>query len=173
MNHDLYLLVAFLTHAVVGYAVVAGLTDLPPAAGVVGALLPDLDLYLGPVLGLPVVHRGALHTPAALVVAAGGLFLVGTLLSTLAGSGDSDAPRRLAVALSAGLLTHLLVDSFTDAGIMWLYPASPARVALGVPIHGTAGTAALWLASLALVVAGPRLRRRVFDGGPGPPTERA
>lgn len=179
MNHDLYLLVAFLTHAVVGYAVVAGLTDLPPAAGVVGALLPDLDLYLGPGLGLPIVHRGALHTPAALVVLAGGVYLLGTLVDSFADSrGDAApwrivAPWRIAAAFAIGFLSHLLVDSATDAGIMWLYPASEARVAVGVPIHGAAGTVALWLASLALVVAGPRLRRRLFDGGPGPPLERA
>ena len=180
MNHDVYLLVAFATHAAVGYAAVRGLgpalgrAGLPAAAGVTGALLPDVDLFLGPLLGLPVVHRGAFHTPAALVVAAGGVLLAGSVVETVAGSGrrpldavdppGADAARRVAAALGVGFLTHLLVDSFTDAGIMWLYPASTARVALGVPIHGAAGTAALWLASLALVLVGPRLGRWVRDG---------
>ena len=156
MNHDLYLLVAFLTHAIVGYAVVRGLSDLPPAAGVVGALTPDVDLYLGPLLGLPIVHRGAMHTPAALVVLVGGAFL-GT---ALAGRTDWRVP----AAFGVGFLTHLLVDSFTDAGIMWLYPASSASASLGVPIHSGPGTAVLWLASLALVRFGPGLRARVRDG---------
>lgn len=186
MNHDVYLLVAFATHAAVGYAAVRGLgpargrVGLLAAAGVAGALLPDADLYLGPLLGLPVVHRGALHTPAALVVAAVGLSLVGSVavsvVESVAGSAgrslDASGPRRdaaarrVAAALGVGFLTHLLIDSFTDAGIMWLYPASTARVALGIPIHGAAGTAALWLTALALVLVGPRLGRRVRDGDP-------
>lgn len=158
-DHDLYLLRAFLTHAVVGYGVVRGLTDLPPAVGVVGTLTPDVDLYLGPVLGLPVVHRGVLHTPAALVVLTGGVLLVGVLAF--------GSPRRIAAAFGLGFLSHLLVDSFTSVGVMWLFPASPVRVALDLPIHGAPGTVALWLASLTLVLAGPRLRARVSDGGEG------
>lgn len=155
MTHDLYLLVAFLTHGIVGYAVVRGITEYPPAIGAVGAVLPDVDLYLGPVLGLPVVHRGAIHTPAALLVLAA--------LVLLASRFASDAPRRVAAAFALGFLTHLVLDSFTNAGIMWLYPASAARVAFGVPIHGAAGTATLLVASLALVRFGPRLRGRTEE----------
>lgn len=185
MNHDLYLLVAFATHAVVGYAVVRGLgdawgrADLPPAVGAVGALLPDVDLFLGPVLGLPVVHRGVLHTPAAALAFAGGVWLVGSLAGSLGrSSGRSldalgplrvDAPRRVAAAFGVGLFTHLLIDTATNAGIMWLYPASTARASLGVPIHGAAGTAVLWLSALAVVLAGPRIGRWIRDGGEAPP----
>ena len=160
VNHDVYLAVAFLTHAAIGYAVVSGLTEFPPAAGAVGALVPDLDLYLGPVLGLPVVHRGALHTPLALLGLMGAVFLAGRLLAGPPRTGspvDVDA-RGVAVGVGAGFLTHLLIDTSTSAGIMWLYPASTASLSLGVPIHGAAGTAALWLVALSLVRFGPRLR---------------
>lgn len=157
MNHDLYLLTAFVTHALVGYTVVRRFPGIPATGGAVGALAPDVDLYLGPVLGLPVVHRGVFHTPAGLVVLVGGV--------TLAGSLAFDRPRRVAAALGIGFLTHLVLDSFTNAGIMWLYPASTARVSLGVPIHSVPWTAVLWLASVAALRAGPRLGRRYRDEG--------
>ena len=167
MNHHVYLAVAFLTHAAVGYAVVSALTKYPPAVGAAGALLPDVDLFLGPVFGLPVVHRGALHTPLALLGLIGAVLLADRLLAGPFGTYspvDVDT-RGVAVAAGAGFLTHLLIDTSTDAGIMWLYPASTASLSLGVPIHGAAGTAALWLASLALLRVGPRLRRRAAGGG--------
>lgn len=146
MNHDVYLLLAFLTHGVIGYALVRGLTDFPPLPGALGGVVPDVDLYLGPVLGLPVVHRGAVHTPAALAVLVGVALLLG-------------APRRVPAAFGVGFLSHLVVDTFTSAGIMWLYPASHARASLDVAVHGATGTVVLWLASLALVRFGPRIKR--------------
>lgn len=175
MNHHLYLVVAFATHALVGYAVVGALTDLPRAAGVAGSLLPDVDLYLGPVLGLPVVHRGVLHTPAAALALGGGLLLgslsfdvvrrrVGAFDVPGREGGAFGLPRRGLAAFGVGFLTHLVLDSFTSAGVMWAYPASAARVALGLPIHGAVGTAVLWAASLALLRYGPGLGRRVHGG---------
>lgn len=155
MNHDVYLLVAFLTHGVVGYGLVRGLTDYPPAAGALGGVLPDVDLYLGPVLGLPVVHRGAIHTPATLAVLVGVAILLGV-------------PRRGRTAFAVGFLSHLAIDTVTSAGIMWLYPASTARASLGLAVHGGAGTVVLWLASLSLVRFGPRIRGRVRGGTGGP-----
>lgn len=150
-SHQLYLLVAVLTHGLVGYAVVRGLTRYPPAAGVVGAVLPDVDLLLGPWLAGPLVHRGAIHTPAALAVVGGGALLLGV------------SRRRLA-AFAVGFLTHLVLDSGTGAGVMWLFPASTARVALDLPVHGLLGTAVLWLASLAIVRFGPRSSRSAVGG---------
>lgn len=148
MNHELYLLVAFVTHGLVGYALVRGATDYPPAAGALGGVLPDVDLYLGPALGLPLLHRGAIHTPAALAVLIGVALLFGV-------------PRRVPAAFGVGFLSHLAVDTFTSAGIMWLYPASTTRASFGLPVHGVAGTASLWLASLALVRFGPRISGRI------------
>lgn len=146
LDHDVYLLVAILTHGLVGYALVRGLTRHPPAAAVGGAVVPDVDLFLGPLLGVPVAHRGAIHTPAALAVVAVGALLLGV-------------PRRVLVAFGVGFLSHLALDSATSAGVMWLFPASTARVAGGVPVHGLAGTVALWLSSLAILGLGPRLWR--------------
>lgn len=151
-SHQLYLLAAVLTHGVVGYAVVRGFTDYPPAAGVVGAVLPDVDLFFGPVLAVPLVHRGAIHTPAALAVVVGGALLLG-------------APRRVLAAFGVGFLTHLVLDSGTPAGVMWLFPASTVRVAFDLPVHGLAGTVGLWLASLVVVSFGPRLVRSAANDG--------
>jgi len=150
-NHQLYLAVAVLTHGLVGYAVVRGFTGYPAVAGAVGAVVPDVDLLFGPVLAVPLVHRGAVHTPAALaVVVSVGLFL--------------GASRAGLAAFAVGFLSHLLLDSGTSAGIMWLFPASSARLALDLPVHGLSGTAVLWLASLAVVRFGPRLRGPAADG---------
>lgn len=148
MNHETYLLVAFVTHGLVGYSLVRGTTDYPPAAGVLGGVLPDVDLYLGPVLGLPVVHRGPIHTPAALALLVGVALLLGV-------------PWRVSAAFGVGFLSHVAIDTFTSAGIRWLYPASTARASLDLAVHGAAGTVVLWLASLALVRFGPRIRGRM------------
>ena len=150
-NHQIYLAVAVLTHGLVGYAVVRGLTGYPAVAGALGAVLPDVDLFVGAVLAVPLVHRGAVHTPAALAVVGGGALLLGV------------SRRRLA-AFAVGFLTHLVLDSGTGAGVMWLFPASTARVGLDLPVHGLLGTAVLWLASLAIVRFGPRSSRSAVGG---------
>lgn len=80
---------------------------LIPAA--VGGALPDLDVAIN--FAFPWVHRGIIHTP--LVVGLGILVIHITLRN-----------RGLSLALGLGWLAHLLLDTITPAGIMWLYPVA-------------------------------------------------
>lgn len=133
----MFLLVAIATHALVGYALVRTFTEESPALGALWGVAPDADFLL-PDWGFPLVHRGITHTPAALLVVAG--------VAALAGR------RRLASAVVLAAGAHLLVDSLTTTGIMWLYPLSTEFFAVDLDAHRPAGTALLWAASLGLLV---------------------
>lgn len=127
---------ALLTHALVGYAVVRALTDADPRLGLLFGVFPDGDFLFPASLGPPFVHRGIVHTPAfTLVVVA----LVYALHR-----------RETATATAVALGSHLLIDSLSPAGIMWLYPvtASPSP---GLPVHGPVGTVVLWLVAGGIV----------------------
>lgn len=143
-----WLLAAVGTHLAVGYALghvlaaVDGRVD--PRLGLVGAGVPDLDLALS--LGWPLVHRGLLHTP---------LFGGGLLLAAYA-RWRSRAP---VLALGVGFLSHLVIDSLTPKGIMWLFP-HPASYAVPVGAHGRTADALLLGASATAVYAA----RRATDG---------
>lgn len=150
MNHLLYLVLAVATHAAVGYALVRVLTPAPPVVGLLGGIAPDIDLFFGRIWAFPLVHRGVIHTPLFLVILVGGL--------ALAGSSEW-----VALAVGISFCSHLVMDSFTDAGIMWLYPASVYHFSYDVSLHSAAGDVTLWGVSLGLVRWGGRdkLRRLV------------
>ena len=57
----LFLVSAFATHAVVGYALVRGFTDADPRLGIVLGLFPDVDFWFPAAWGWPFVHRGLTH----------------------------------------------------------------------------------------------------------------
>lgn len=95
-----------LAHACFGAALVT-LVGTTPVYGAIGGILPDVDTLLGEVL--PISHRGLTHTPVIALVLAGFLYLLTDDLS------DS-------LALGTGYLSHLFIDTFTPAGIMWLFP---------------------------------------------------
>lgn len=150
--HAAYLLFAIVTHGVIGYALARGFTDAAPPIGALGAVAPDLDLYLGQRFVFPFVHRGITHT---LPFAA---FLV-TLTYVLAG-------RRAAVAVGLGVLSHLLIDTFTATGIAWFYPLSDQFFGIAAGIHGVTGTVALWGFSIALLVLTRHGEWENADGAP-------
>lgn len=95
-----------LAHACFGAALVT-LVGTTPVYGAIGGILPDVDTLLGEVL--PLSHRGLTHTPIIALVLAGVMYLITDDL------GDS-------LALGTGYLSHLFIDTFTPAGIMWLFP---------------------------------------------------
>ncbi|MDS0300829.1 metal-dependent hydrolase [Halogeometricum sp. S1BR25-6] len=140
LDHLAYLLFAVATHAAVGYALVVAFTDRPPRAGVVGAVLPDVDLLFPLAWAFPLNHRGLTHT---LAFAAAVVALVAA----------ARRPRWSAGAAALGLSSHLLVDSFTKSGVAWLYPLTTERVGVAASIHSGWGAALLWgVVALGIVV---------------------
>ncbi|WP_410767349.1 metal-dependent hydrolase [Haloferax sp. DFSO60] len=147
IGHTLYLVAAIATHAVVGYAIVRVLTPAPPLVGLIGGVAPDVDLYFGRLWEFPLVHRGVVHTP----------FLLGVLLAVLLFAGV-----RKWVALGFGLafFSHLVIDSFTKTGILWLYPVSSHHFSADLSMHSAVGNAILWGIALGIVRWGGRNRLR-------------
>lgn len=137
VDHWLYLLLAITTHGLVGYALVRAVTRYPPVIGALGSVAPDVDLLFDPGWQFPLVHRGITHTPA----------LAGAVLVVLLLAGGSAA---VAAAFGVGVLSHLVVDTFTRTGVMWLYPASTQSVAFDLSIHGMTGTVVLVAGALGL-----------------------
>ncbi len=114
-------LVAIATTDAVGVHLVAAC--LGAFAFVVGSLLPDIDSptsILGRLLpSLPLEHRGITHT----IWAAGVLGLV--WFATWAASGTwACVFQALLGGLFLGYVGHLFWDSFSRAGVAWLYPVT-------------------------------------------------
>lgn len=83
---------------------------------VVGCIAPDADQrhsLAGRWVHLPLVHRGWTHTVWAL-----GLVTLVSLWE----------PTRCLWALSAGMLTHCLLDSVSRAGLVWCYPFTQYKI---------------------------------------------
>ena len=142
-----YLLVALATHALVGAVLASVVVDARPWVGAVAGLAPDLDFLFPLEWGFPFVHRGLTHSPAALVA----VLLVGYGLKA-----DDD---RLA-AVGVAYISHLVVDSLTPKGVLWLYPASTKAVGFDLEGHSPAVTLAIWTACGAVYV-----HRRGLPGG--------
>lgn len=140
--HALFLAVAVLTHSAVGYAVTR-VTGNPAAAGLQGGVLPDVDLLFGARLSFPFVHRGLLHTPLFVVLAAAVAYL-------------RTRERETATAVLLGGLSHLVVDSFTAAGVIWLYPLDTRSFGVGWGVHDPLQTVLLWSGAVVAVAAARR-----------------
>lgn len=155
MNHSLFLAAAIATHAIVGYALVRFLTPIPPIVGLLGGITPDIDLYFGRIWEFPLVHRGLVHTPFFLLVLLGILLFIGVR-------------KRVIIGFGLAFLSHLVIDSFTNAGILWLYPVTTYHLSRDISIHSFVGNAILWGISLGLIRYGGRnqleLVTRGFDG---------
>lgn len=150
MDHRLYLLLAIATHGLVGYALVSAFTRYPPAVGLLGAVAPDVDLCFDPSWQFPLVHRGITHTPAL-----AGIVIVALLLGV-------SVP--VAAAFGAGVVSHLIIDTFTRSGVAWLYPVTAQPVAFDLSIHGGAGTVLLWSGAIGLIGWEWRKTGRGADG---------
>jgi inner membrane protein len=123
------LVVALSTHALVGYtlgAVVAGRSR----AGLLGGVIADIDLLFPATLGPPFVHRGITHTALAGVVV---VAAVGAAVN-----------REVAVAVGAGILSHLAIDATTSKAIPVAYPLSDRHIGVMLGGHSPAATALLW-----------------------------
>ncbi|MGM0591289.1 MAG: metal-dependent hydrolase [Halobacteriota archaeon] len=145
LDHRLYVLLAVFTHGAIGFTLASVLTDDHPAAGVVGAVLPDVDLLFAPAWQFPLVHRGVTHT-----LLFGG-FVVGVSLAV-------PPLRRVAPGVALGYLSHLVVDTLTSSGVMWLYPLLNTSYAVDASIHAVERTVAIWTALLAVLLFDRRRR---------------
>ncbi|MDY6765958.1 MAG: metal-dependent hydrolase [Candidatus Nanohaloarchaea archaeon] len=94
------------THLLFAFALVY-LLGLPVVYGMVGGVLPDIDLLME--AGFPFTHRGIVHTPIAASAVAAALFLA---------TGKQRPPASLLI----GYLSHLFLDTFTYSGVHWFYP---------------------------------------------------
>lgn len=134
----LFLLVAFATHGVVGYALVAVLTRADPRLGAFVAIAPDIDLLAPLDWGPLFVHRGITHTP---------LFVLGVVAVAY----SIRWRRRDATVALLALGSHLLIDALSPKGLPLLLPAARAP-SPGLPIHGPFLTVLLWTGAVGLLV---------------------
>lgn len=86
---------------------------------------------------------GGSFTPLFVLLAAGGAYVL---------TGE----RRTSVAVLLGGLSHLVLDSLTVSGIMWLYPFDTQSLGVGFGIHGLVPTLVLWSVSVLAVAAARR-----------------
>jgi len=159
LEHRSYVLAAVLTHALVGYTLVSLLDTSSPLAGLVGAVLPDIDLLFAPAWSFPFVHRGLTHTPLCGAIVTGSIWL-GAKWSSGQQSRPIRGGRGLPTALLVGYGSHLLLDSLTVSGVPWLYPMSTVRLGVAAEIHGLEASLLLWLCCTVILVRRRRRRDR-------------
>lgn len=109
---------ATIVHYVVPFALIAWGTNYNPWWGAVGGGFMDIDVVLSQFGYVP--HRGVVHTPAMLVSVIAVTYLLGARHGALVG-------------LWVGGMTHLVMDTLTVWGIMWLWPLT--RTSFGIEAH--------------------------------------
>ena len=126
------------------------------AGAAAGALVPDIDHVNSKISRSSVAsqitsyavaavthHRGFIHTP----------LFVAACTAALTAASFLGLPygRLLTMALAAGMLSHLLLDTLNPGGIMWLWPVSKRRISLA-PIRTRSAGELLVMAALLLLV---------------------
>jgi len=119
------------TCGVTEYTAIASIT----AGAMVGSLLPDKDHTKSKISNTSVItnvvstiisvffsHRGAIHTPIFAVIISVAAYVA---MSALA----FGLPILLiTAAFFLGIISHLVLDSLTPGGIMWLWPVYKKRI---------------------------------------------
>lgn len=111
----------------------------------VGSMLPDIDHRNSNIsqnfkissffIGMFAKHRGILHTPIFWSGLIGLIYLILSLIKVV----PAPLQNNITLGLGAGVLSHLLLDTFTGRGIMWLYPFSKKYISIvGVKTGGIA-----------------------------------
>ena len=144
-------------------------TSLLLAGAAAGALAPDIDHVNSKISRSGVAgqlasyavsavthHRGFIHTP---------LFVVACTAALMAGSAlGLPFLVPLAAGVTAGMLSHLLLDTFNPGGIMWGWPVSKRRISLASIRTGSAGELLVMAALLIPVLwLGARLTAAIPD----------
>lgn len=138
VEHLLVLIIAVLTHGIVGYALVRAFTDVNPTLGFILGIAPDLDFFFPVAWEAPFVHRGITHTT---------LFIIAIV--AIVGLWRSQKRLELASGLAVG--SHLVIDSWSPMGVPWLFPFG-VGISGDLPVHGPTGTLILWTLSAGLLV---------------------
>lgn len=107
-------------------------------------------------------HRGIIHTPLCGIVFSLILFAFNLFVFTRNGSNPTTiegySGMKMASAISVGFflsyLFHLGLDTFSTKGIMWFYPFTKKRIALGEVKDTKKVRKGLWIYSL-LILASP------------------
>lgn len=126
------------------------------AAAIIGSLIPDSDLpntkisthlpFTSKIINKLFGHRGFIHTPLCAAL------FTGIIYFSINHFFYSEIAWIIASGFLCGFLMHLLQDSFTKGGIMFLYPFSKSRISftklrsnskMHLPI--TIGLIAIWL----------------------------
>ena len=129
------------------------------AAAILGSILPDIDhpqsLIASSSLTSRVAattvsavtrHRGLTHTTVFVV---GLSFLCWWLLARYTRLPD---PQYISSGLCAGLLSHLILDSLNEKGVMWLWPISTKHISIGAIRTGSFGETIFRIVLLAVAL---------------------
>lgn len=95
-----------ITHLLFAFTLI-WIGNFPLVLGMIASILPDLDASFH--FMFPFVHRGIMHTP---------LFLIAGLLVIYSLTGS----KRSCFTFGLGYTSHLILDTMTYSGIMWLFP---------------------------------------------------
>jgi len=115
------------------------------AGAAIGSLLPDIDhtkskisnknvgtSITSHIVSIFFKHRGFLHTPVFLAILFVAVYALAGMLSALDVLPEAIAHELpvfyLTAAVTLGALSHLILDSLTPGGIMWLWPVSKKRI---------------------------------------------
>lgn len=142
----MWVFLAALIHAATGYLFVSYFTPYRPIYGFVGGLIPDFDVVFIPFdYGFPVVHRGFMHTP----------FFVGLVLCVIWVVGHEGMVHGFGV----GMILHLVFDSLSGWGIMWLWPADLTYIHIPLGINRPQSLALITAVALTIAILLPPKKR--------------
>lgn len=153
LHHAGFLVVALATHALVGYTLGAVAFDAP-RTGLAAGVLPDVDLLVPAAWGVPLAHRGLTHSALAVgvAVAVAAVWSRRTIDGRWSGwNAAAGRSGRIAGAVGAGYVAHLLLDATTPMGVPLAWPLSFEYVGVVLAGHSPPVTGVLWAACLVVL----------------------
>lgn len=147
LEKTVWVFLAAMLHAATGYLFVSVLTPYAPRYGLLGGLIPDLDIVFL-VLGTssPFVHRGITHTL---------FFLLALILVLWLSRVREDAIHGIGI----GVGVHLIFDTISGWGVMWFWPLHDARVFLPLQVNGQRNLTLIVTLALTIAILLPPKRR--------------
>lgn len=125
-----------ITHLLFAFALI-WISNFPLILGMIASILPDLDASFH--FMFPFVHRGFLHTP---------LFMLAGMVVIYALSGS----KKSCFSFGLGYSSHLVLDTFTYSGIMWLFPLKKSFSLQLLTANSFAGNLSISVFSIIVIV---------------------